>query len=117
MVPRLVVVSQKIPADDVVDIAVAVVVDAVARRLARILPDIGPIEIGVVPVEPAVDDRDDDRPGIGAELGPAAVGGPAQPAALDRPLVVMAPAGNTSVGARWVKYGIILGVTVYLKKK
>src|SRR3546814_5342783 len=76
MVPRLVVVSQKIPADDVVDIAVAVVVDAVARRLARILPDIGPIEIGVVPVEPAVDDRDDDRPGIGAELGPGAVGGP-----------------------------------------
>src|SRR3546814_5076740 len=75
MVPRLVVVSQKIPADDVVDIAVAVVVDAVARRLARILPDIGPIEIGVVPVEPAVDDRDDDRPGIGAELGPGAVGG------------------------------------------
>src|SRR3546814_13888048 len=41
MVPRLVVVSQKIPADDVVDIAVAVVVDAVARRLARILPDFG----------------------------------------------------------------------------
>src|SRR3546814_15304810 len=91
MVPRLVVVSQKIPADDVVDIAVAVVVDAVARRLARILPDIGPIEIGVLPVEPAVDDRDDDRPVIGADIGPGAVGGPAQPDAHCPPLDVMAP--------------------------
>src|SRR3546814_6138136 len=70
MVPRLVVVSQKIPADDVVEIAVALVVDAVARRHARILTDNGPIYIGEIPFEPAIDSSDATRPVSVATRGP-----------------------------------------------
>ena len=54
-----VVVVDEVPAVHVVDVAVAVVVDAVARDLARVRPDVGG-EVGVVVLDPGVDDGDDD---------------------------------------------------------
>src|SRR5262249_24139846 len=59
VVERFVVVRDEVPAVDVVDEAVAVVVDAVAGDLARVGPDVGG-EVGVVVVDAGVDDRDDD---------------------------------------------------------
>ncbi len=52
-----------VPAVDVVDVPVAVVVDAVAGRLGRVGPE---VEVGVVQVEPAVDDPDGDPVAGGA---------------------------------------------------
>ena len=49
------VVVDEVPAVDVVDVAVAVVVDAVARDLAGVGPDVGG-EVGVVVVDAGVDD-------------------------------------------------------------
>ncbi len=57
IVGRVGVTVGEVPALDVVDEAVAVVVDAVSGDLARIRPDVGR-EIGVRVVDPGVDDRD-----------------------------------------------------------
>lgn len=51
--------AEHVGAVDVVDEAVAVIVDAVARDLAGVRPDVRG-EIGVVELHPAVEDRDDD---------------------------------------------------------
>ena len=76
VVERIVVVVHEVPAMHVVDVAVPVVVDAVActprARLARVRPDVRR-EIGVVPVHSRVDHRNDNRrasgrrrPGLGS---------------------------------------------------
>ena len=62
---------REVDAVDVVDVAVAVVVDAVARDLAEVGPDVRR-QVGVIELDPAVDDRDRDaralreRPGVRA---------------------------------------------------
>jgi hypothetical protein len=63
VVERFVVVVDEVPAVHVVDVAVAVVVDAVVlaarTRLPGIRPDVGR-QVGMVVVHPGVDHRDDD---------------------------------------------------------
>ena len=58
-----------VEAVDVVLDAVAVVVDAVAGDLPRIGPDVGG-QIGVIEVDPRIDDADVDRRGPGVAGGP-----------------------------------------------
>src|SRR5205823_7675554 len=55
----IVVVVHEVPAVDVVDLAVAVIVDTVARDLARVRPEVGR-EIRMCVHHAVVDDRDDD---------------------------------------------------------
>ena len=47
----------EVPATDIIDVAVAIVVDAIIWRLARVDPDVS-LEIGVVEVNTGVDNRD-----------------------------------------------------------
>ena len=54
------VALDEVPAVDVVDVAVVVVVDAVSGDLAGVCPDVVG-KVGVVSVDAAVDDGDDDR--------------------------------------------------------
>ena len=82
---HVVVIVEKVPAADVVDVAVAVVVDAVAGDLARVDEDVGR-EVGVRVVDAAVDDRDDGAlpgrarlpgaVGVDVGIGDAAAGSP-----------------------------------------
>ena len=57
----------EVPTVDIVDIAVAVVVDAVTRRLAGVAPDVRR-EIGVVVVDAGVDHGDDHGPRSGGDI-------------------------------------------------
>ena len=57
LVVRQVVAVDEVPAMHVVDVAVVVVVDAVARDLARVGPDVAG-EVGVGQLHPGVDDGD-----------------------------------------------------------
>ena len=62
------VVAEGVPAVHVVDIAVAVVVDAVrARGLSLVDPDVR-VEVGVADLAAAVDDRADEVAAPGAEV-------------------------------------------------
>ena len=68
---RIIVIGDKVPAADIVDKAVAVVVDAVACDLAGVPPDIGS-QVGMADVNPRIDDTDHhtagargDIPGLG----------------------------------------------------
>jgi hypothetical protein len=69
-VGRVCVLVDEVPAVHVVDAAVGVVVDAVARELARVDPEVAD-EIGVAGVDAAVDHRDHD--GTAAARGPPAL--------------------------------------------
>ena len=69
VVVRCGVVLDEVPAVDVIDVAVVVVVDAVSGDLAGICPDVVG-KVGVVSVDAAVDNGDDDRSaGTGAIPG------------------------------------------------
>ena len=66
-VHRVGITSGKVPAVDVVDVAVAVVVDAVTWNLAGVHPDVvGQVFVGVVNAR--VDHGDDDTPGAGRDI-------------------------------------------------
>ena len=64
VVARVGVAGDHVPAVDVVHVTVPVVVDAVARHLVRVRPQVGD-EIPVRHVDPGVDDRDRDRRATG----------------------------------------------------
>ena len=67
VVKRVAVVVDKVIAMDIVDEAITVVIDAVARNLTRVGPDVGgQIRVGVV--DAGVDNTDDDIPRTGAHL-------------------------------------------------
>jgi hypothetical protein len=93
IVPGQVVAIEEVPADDVVDIAVLVVVDAVAHELLRIAPQAVPVDVLVIPVEPAVDDRDNDRLGIRLDQPPRRLRRGVEPDPVQSPLVgeILAP--------------------------
>ena len=67
VVERRVVVLDEVPAAGVVDPAVAVVVDAVARDLAGVRPDVV-VQLGMVVGDAAVDDGDDDARAAGLRV-------------------------------------------------
>src|SRR6185295_7602577 len=58
VVQRVAVVGHRVHAVVIVDVPVAVVVDPVARRLERVVPEVGR-QVGVGGVDAAVDDGDD----------------------------------------------------------
>ena len=60
VVVRIGVVVDEVPSVEVVDVAVAVVVDAVAGNLAGVGPDVG-LEVGMVEVDARVNDGHHDR--------------------------------------------------------
>lgn len=62
IIPRPVVVIDKIPADDVIGISVLVVVDAIAFDFFGVFPDILPIDVLVVPIAGAPIDPDISAP-------------------------------------------------------
>jgi len=84
VLPRL--ARGQIDAVDVVDIAVVVVVDPVARGLAEVRPDVGG-EVGVAQSRAGVDDRDGDALAFGELPGAGQV---QQGAGRDRPLLSLA---------------------------
>src|SRR4029079_34711 len=59
------VVVEEVPAVDVVDVTIPVVIDPVARGLERVGPDVGR-EISVADVDAGVDDPDEHR--VAADL-------------------------------------------------
>ena len=67
VVHRVGIVVGKVPTQDVVNEAVAVVVDAVPCHFARITPGVGS-QIGVVVVHARVDDGDDHAAGAGGRV-------------------------------------------------
>ena len=67
VVHGVVVVVREVPAVDVVDEAVGVIVDAVAGDLARVRPGVGR-QVGVRVVDAGVDDRDDHAGGTGEDV-------------------------------------------------
>ena len=90
VVEGVAVAVREIPAVHVVDEAVAIIVDAVARHLARVAPHVRG-EVGMAVIDARVDHRDDDRAGPGRDIpGPCGVDvGARDPTGL--PGVVEAP--------------------------
>ena len=93
IVPGLVVIVEEVPADRVVDIAVVIVVDAVAGDFLRVVPQAVLVDVLMVPVETGVDDGDHDRLGIAFDKPPGGIGAGIQADALQRPLIriILAP--------------------------
>src|SRR5258708_19784916 len=87
VIPRPVVVIDKIPTHDVVDVAVLVVIDPVIRNFPGIVPDIFGSDIAVVPIETRIDDGDDDRLRITLDQPPRRIRRGVEPDVLQRPLV------------------------------
>ncbi len=63
-VPGTVVPCHEIPANDVVDVAITVIIEPVVRDFVRIAPDILRIDVTMMPVEPRIDDSNDDGFGV-----------------------------------------------------
>jgi hypothetical protein len=59
--------GDKAPAVDVIDVAVLVVVPPVARRLARVGPEL-PCQVAVAQIDPGVQDGDDDVGATGLQV-------------------------------------------------
>ncbi len=90
VVHRVVVVVAEVPAADVVDEAVAVVVDAVAGDLAGVDPDVvGQVRVGVV--DPGVDYRHDDVSASREEIPRVDSGDVCARYSAGEPRVVQAP--------------------------
>ena len=67
LVQRLGVAADEVPAVDVVDEPIAVVVAAVAADLESIAPEVRR-QVGMAQVDPRIDDRDRDGVGVGRDL-------------------------------------------------
>lgn len=63
LIPRIVGVVDKVPADQIIDIPVLIIVYTVFG-LAGIAPDAGLVQIRMKEVDPGIDDGDDDRVGL-----------------------------------------------------
>src|SRR6185312_15796006 len=72
-IPRPIIAREEVPTHDVVDVAVFVVVEAIARRFLGIEPNIFPIDVAVVPVKPRIDDSNNYGLGILAHKPPGRI--------------------------------------------
>ena len=88
VIPGIAVPAKEVPADDIVHVAVPVVVDVVVGRLALVPPDVLRIDVEVVPVEAGIDDRHVHRLEIGACQRPGGIRTAREADLLDGPLIV-----------------------------
>ena len=89
LVPGRSVIGIKIPADGVIDITVHIIVDAIAGNFIFVDPDVVPGNIGVVPVDAAVDKGNDYRRKIIAGCRPGTILAFNKANAFNRPLVIV----------------------------